>query len=86
MLLNYMFKVDKSFMVHELEQKIHSFYKQRSKSFESGELQHIFKTRYCNWNPVPNMFKKGEIVMVDVKIKAEISKLETIPQKLVETL
>ncbi len=65
-----MFRVDKSFMINEFEQKIHSFYKYRAKTFESGELQHIFKIRYCNWNPVPNMFKKGELIFIDVKIKA----------------
>lgn len=61
-LLNSLFRVEKDFIVNEFEQKVHSFYKKNAKSFESGELQHAFKTRYCNWNPVPNMIKRGELI------------------------
>jgi len=68
--LNYLFKVEESFFLDEFEKKVHSFYKHRSKSFETGDLQHIFKIRYCNWNPVPNLFNKGELIFIDVKIKA----------------
>ena len=63
-LLTSMFRVEKDFIVNEFEQKVHTFYKKNAKSFESGELQHAFKTRYCNWNPVPNMFKRGEMIQL----------------------
>jgi len=32
-ILNHLFKVENTFMVNEFEQKIHTFYKQKSKSF-----------------------------------------------------
>lgn len=35
---------------------------------------------------MPNLFRKDELVMVDVKIKAEICRLELMPAKLIETL
>ena len=69
-LMTNMFRVEKDFIVNEFEQKVHTFYKKNAKSFDSGELQHAFKIRYCNWNPVPNMFKRGEMILFDVKIKA----------------
>ncbi len=57
-----LFRVEREFQVNEFEQKVHTFYKKNAKSFESGELQHAFKTRYCNWNPVLDMFKRGELI------------------------
>lgn len=83
-MINNLFKVDKQFFINEFEQKIHTFYKNKSKSFESGELQHAFKIRYCNWNPVPNLVNPGEYILFDIKIKAEIQKLEQIPKKMIE--
>ena len=34
--LNYLFRVEQPFMINEFEQKIHTFYKHRAKSFETG--------------------------------------------------
>lgn len=38
MIVNHLFKVEESFMINQFEQKVHAFYKNKSKSFESGEL------------------------------------------------
>lgn len=47
----------------------------KSKSIQDDDLPFAFKFQYCNQEPVPNLISSGELLFVDVKIKAEVQKM-----------
>jgi hypothetical protein len=55
--------------VDELTQQINDFYTSRSKIIEEGEFKHCFKHLYSSR---PSDIKDKELVIVEVKIRAEI--------------
>lgn len=44
-----------------------------------GQLPFGFKFKYCNLDPIPNLIREGELVYIEVKIKAEVRLLEEFP-------
>lgn len=80
-----LFMVAKRITVQEFEQNLQKFYAERSASVSKNELPFAFKLKYHNgMNPVPSLLNPGELVFVDVKIKAEVQKIEELPEKIIK--
>lgn len=70
-----LFVSNKTFSVGQFSIKIQNFYHSKSKSLSEGHLPFGFKKLYCNNPRDEQMIKKQQIILVDVKIKAEVMKI-----------
>ena len=75
-----------NFYVEEFEQRIDKFYRSKSKSIQDGDLPYALNLKYCNCTPTPSLVKEGELIFFDVKLKADVQKIEEFPQKIISSL
>jgi hypothetical protein len=59
---------------------------QKSPSFAGGELSQLLQMKFSNASTQYPTYKSNELLLVDVKIKADSEKIEKMPMKMKEML